>query len=226
MINPAKPEIKAARPRTYTTLWDTIFTFLATHYDNAVARKADPFSKASAGVDIIDDGVTKIRLRSSMIAYKFKSRRPVDQNHDLSANGQKWQIWMGPEASFAGQSDMGFGRSRKRCGNLCACGFNLASGAIYLPAKGSKTVSIKPLSQFDMQAQETQGQRCDDLFLAVHRGEHRALTAVRGASNPHHQKQPCCLVIWLISMSVSGVRSERAATSNAPQPGNQTRLLI
>jgi hypothetical protein len=25
MINPAKPEIKAARPRTYTTLWDTIF---------------------------------------------------------------------------------------------------------------------------------------------------------------------------------------------------------
>jgi hypothetical protein len=24
MINPAKPEIKAARPRTYTTLWDTI----------------------------------------------------------------------------------------------------------------------------------------------------------------------------------------------------------
>ena len=25
MINPAKPEIKAARPRTYTTLWDTIY---------------------------------------------------------------------------------------------------------------------------------------------------------------------------------------------------------
>jgi len=24
MINPAKPEIKAARPRTYATLWDTI----------------------------------------------------------------------------------------------------------------------------------------------------------------------------------------------------------
>ncbi|MBB6229122.1 hypothetical protein FHS79_003321 [Polymorphobacter multimanifer] len=24
MINPAKPEIKAARPQTYTTLWDTI----------------------------------------------------------------------------------------------------------------------------------------------------------------------------------------------------------
>jgi transposase len=24
MISPAKPEIKAARPRTYTTLWDTI----------------------------------------------------------------------------------------------------------------------------------------------------------------------------------------------------------
>jgi hypothetical protein len=24
MINPAKPEIKAAKPRTYTTLWDTI----------------------------------------------------------------------------------------------------------------------------------------------------------------------------------------------------------
>ena len=24
MINPAKPEIKAARPQTYTTLWDTM----------------------------------------------------------------------------------------------------------------------------------------------------------------------------------------------------------
>jgi len=24
MINPAKPEIKAGKPRTYTTLWDTI----------------------------------------------------------------------------------------------------------------------------------------------------------------------------------------------------------
>jgi transcriptional regulator GlxA family with amidase domain len=28
MINPAKPEIKAARPRTYTTLWDTIHACL------------------------------------------------------------------------------------------------------------------------------------------------------------------------------------------------------
>jgi hypothetical protein len=27
MINPAKPEIKAARARTYTTLWDTIVGF-------------------------------------------------------------------------------------------------------------------------------------------------------------------------------------------------------
>jgi hypothetical protein len=31
MINPAKPEIKAARPRTYTTLWDTIEVDAFTH---------------------------------------------------------------------------------------------------------------------------------------------------------------------------------------------------
>jgi hypothetical protein len=31
MINPAKPEIKAARPRTYTTLWDTIL-MCSDHY--------------------------------------------------------------------------------------------------------------------------------------------------------------------------------------------------
>jgi len=36
MINPAKPEIKAARPRTYTTLWDMI------QHIAIVQRKRDP----------------------------------------------------------------------------------------------------------------------------------------------------------------------------------------
>ncbi|MBB6229520.1 hypothetical protein FHS79_003723 [Polymorphobacter multimanifer] len=57
MINPAKPEIKAARPRTYTTLWDTIceekvMTF-AGHDDAVGVGRIDrhPMSFDHAGVD-------------------------------------------------------------------------------------------------------------------------------------------------------------------------------
>ena len=70
MINPAKPEIKAAMPRTYTTLWDTI---IKTQNSGGRPDSAADNAAAIRGIAADTDAATRVAPEFCIVGGQLRT---------------------------------------------------------------------------------------------------------------------------------------------------------